>query len=116
MAVLQQWARLSEKNTKDFIRAIQNDIIASPNIHDPSFGKKKSTYIDWFASGKPSKTIENVMRNSVIPYYANTHIHPTSTARYTSASVSNSRKTISRCLNAQTASGHPYEAVVIFCG
>ncbi|KAF9352874.1 hypothetical protein BGX26_009338 [Mortierella sp. AD094] len=113
---LQHWARLSEKNTKEFIRAIQNDLIASPNIHDPPFGKKKSTYTDWFASGKPLKTVENIMRDSVLPYYANTHTHSTSTARYTSASVANSRKTIIRCMNAQTAAGHPHESTVVFCG
>ncbi|KAF9206389.1 hypothetical protein BGZ49_002535 [Haplosporangium sp. Z 27] len=113
---LQHLARLSEKNTKDFIRAIQNDMIASPNIFEPPFGKKKSTYTDWFASGKPLKIIENIMRDSVLPYYANTHTHSTSTARYTSASVANSRKTISRCMNAQTTVGHPHEATVLFCG
>ncbi|KAG0261918.1 hypothetical protein BG011_000538 [Mortierella polycephala] len=109
------WVRLSKKSTSDFLKSVQ-DVIASPDINDTPFGRKKSTYTDWFASGKSLHTIEKIMLDRVLPFYANTHTGSTSTARYTSACVHNSRATIARCLNAQTEKGHPHEAAMIFCG
>ncbi|KAF9352875.1 hypothetical protein BGX26_009339 [Mortierella sp. AD094] len=113
---LDHWNRLSKKSTKDFLKSIHNDIIVSPFVHDLPFGKRKATYSDWFASGKPLKTVERIIAKSVLPFYANAHTNATSTARTTSAAVHNSRDTISRCLNAQTAKGHIHETSIIFCG
>jgi selenocysteine lyase/cysteine desulfurase len=110
------WARQNEKSTKHFLQGVHQDLVSSPYIYNPPFGKKKSTYVDWFASGKPLKTIEHIMQESVLPYYANTHTYSTSTARYTSTSVANSRRVIGRCLNAYTTEGHPHQAAVLFCG
>ncbi|KAF9574199.1 hypothetical protein BGW38_008343, partial [Lunasporangiospora selenospora] len=100
----------------ELLKTLYDDCIHSTYTHDSPFGKKKSTYLDWFASGRPMRSIESVLSNTVLPFYANTHTHSTSTAKFTSASVANSRKTIIRCVNAQTAKGHRHEAVVLFCG
>ncbi|KAI8605144.1 pyridoxal phosphate-dependent transferase [Dissophora ornata] len=123
---LAQWARMNKKNPKDFIKSIQDDIISSPIIHDPPFGKKKPTHADWFTSAKSLQTFEKIIVEAVLPSYANSYdMHPmkmntaaatTWTARSTSAALHNSRTTIARCLNAHTTKGHQHEATVIFCG
>ncbi|KAI7816490.1 pyridoxal phosphate-dependent transferase [Gamsiella multidivaricata] len=113
---LAHWTRLSKKSTKDFIKTIQEDIIASDNIQDPVFGKKKSTYVDWIGSNRALRTFESIINETVLPYCASTHSHTTSTSRSTAAAIHHSRAAVAKSLNAQTVKGHQHEAVVIFCG
>ncbi|KAF9582827.1 hypothetical protein BGW38_010713 [Lunasporangiospora selenospora] len=115
-AQLAHWARLHQKDPQLLIKEIQSDIIASPVISDPPFGKKKSIYTDFFASSRPLKRFEAIMSESVLPFYANTHTSTTSTAKNTSMSVRLARETISRCTNANMTRGHVNEAAVIFSG
>ncbi|KAG0345707.1 hypothetical protein BG004_003230 [Podila humilis] len=113
---LNAWHQLSKRRSGSFIQLIQKDIIQSQYIEDAPFGKKKATYTDWFASGKPLKTFESIMMESVLPHYANTHTTTTSSAKRTTYSTKASRDTIARCLNVNTSSGHRHEAAVVFCG
>ncbi|KAI1316735.1 hypothetical protein EDD11_009551 [Mortierella claussenii] len=120
--VLAPWARLCKKSTKEFLRSIQADIIASTTIIDPPFGKKKSTYMDWLGSAKSLQTIERIMTDNVLPLLANIQQHgdtataTTSSARSTTAAVHNARAFIAKCVNAQASKGHQHEAAVMFCG
>lgn len=113
---LHHWHQLSKKRPTAFIQAVQSDIIQSKYTFDAPFGKKKSTYTDWFASGKPLKTFEDIMTKSVLPFYANTHTTTTSSAKRTTYCTKASRDTIARCLNVNTTPGHRHEAAVVFCG
>ncbi|KAF9279635.1 hypothetical protein BGZ68_007793 [Mortierella alpina] len=113
---LADWAQLKKKNQRLLIRRIQSDIIASPWIANPPFGRKKSIYTDFFASSKPLKKFESIMNQQVLPFYANTHTSTTSTSKVTSHSVKLARETIARCTRTNTESGHEHEAAVIFCG
>lgn len=72
-----RWARLNEKNTKDFLLSVHQDLVSSSHIYDPPFGKRKSTYVDWFASGKPLNSIEHIIQGSVLPFYTITHTRDT---------------------------------------
>ncbi|KAF9981749.1 hypothetical protein BGZ75_006906 [Mortierella antarctica] len=113
---LKDWARLKNRHQRLLIRRIQSDIIASPWIANPPFGRKKSIYTDFFASSKPLKKFESIMTQQVLPFYANTHTSTTSTSKITSHSVKLARETIARCTRTNTEPGHEHEAAVIFCG
>ncbi|KFH71880.1 hypothetical protein MVEG_02174 [Podila verticillata NRRL 6337] len=115
-SALHHWHQLSKKRPNTFIQAVQSDVIQSKYTLDAPFGKKKSTYTDWFASGKPLKTFEDIMMKSVLPFYANTHTTTTSSAKRTTYCTKASRDTIARCLNVNTTPGHRHEAAVVFCG
>ncbi|KAF9986565.1 hypothetical protein BGZ65_007208, partial [Modicella reniformis] len=113
---LSEWEQLRKKDPLLLLKEIQKNIIASPTIAYPLFGKKKSIYTDFFASSKPLGKFESIMTETVLPFYANTHTSTTSTAKTTSASVKLARETISRCTNAISTPGHKHQAAVIFCG
>ncbi|KAF9194640.1 hypothetical protein BGZ51_008571 [Haplosporangium sp. Z 767] len=113
---LSNWAQLRQCDPQLLIKEIQRDIIASPMITHPPFGKKKSIYTDFFASSKPLRRFEAIMAESVLPLYANTHTSTTSTSKHTSQSVKLARETISRCTRAITTPGHEHQAAVIFTG
>ncbi|KAF9347006.1 hypothetical protein BGX26_001470 [Mortierella sp. AD094] len=113
---LAAWERLRQKDPKLLLKEIQNDIIASPVIAHPSFGKKKSIYTDFFASSKPLRKFESVMTENVLPFYANTHTTTTSSSKTTTMSVKIARETIRRCTNAINTPGHEHQAAVIFSG
>ncbi|KAF9928559.1 hypothetical protein FBU30_002297 [Linnemannia zychae] len=113
---LAAWERFHDKDPQQFIHTIQHDLISSPFIQNPLFGNKKSIYLDYFASSKALNLFEDVMRQSVLPFYANTHTYTTSTSKYTSLSVKHARETIRRCTNAVSTEGHEHQAAVIFSG
>ncbi|KAG0072472.1 hypothetical protein BGZ89_005862 [Linnemannia elongata] len=107
---------LHAKDPQKFLQTIQRDLISAPFISNPPFGIKKSVYCDYFASAKALSGFEDIMRNAVLPFYANTHTSTTSTARFTSESVKHARDTIRRCTNAIATEGHEHQAAIIFCG
>ncbi|KAJ3362965.1 hypothetical protein GGF32_005105 [Allomyces javanicus] len=64
-------------------------------------GRTRSViYCDYFASGRPLKFVEDVIRNHILPFYANTHTTTTVTARRTMAQRERARDVIRKCLNA----------------
>lgn len=113
---LAEWEHLHAKDPQLFLQTIQRDLISAPFISHPPFGTKKSVYCDYFASAKALNGFEDIMRNAVLPFYANTHTSTTSTARFTTQSVKHARDTIRRCTNAIATEGHEHQAAVIFCG
>ncbi|KAF8943084.1 hypothetical protein BGZ47_005818 [Haplosporangium gracile] len=108
--------RMHDKDLQQFLRAIQRDLISAPYIFNPSFGNKKSVYLDHFASSKALNLFEDIMRQTILPFYANTHTSTTSTSKFTSQSVKHARETIRRCTNAIATAGHEHQAAVIFSG
>lgn len=103
---LAEWEHLHAEDPQQVFQTIQRDLISAPFISNPPFGTKKFVYCDYFASAKALDGFEDIMRNTVLPFYANTHTSTTSTAR----------DTIRRCTNAIAIEGHEHQAAVIFCG
>ena len=52
---------------------IEQDIIGSRAFINGPFGRKPVTYVDHTASGRSLKSIENFIRDNVLPIYGNTH-------------------------------------------
>ncbi|KAF9101671.1 hypothetical protein BGX27_011385 [Mortierella sp. AM989] len=113
---LASWDRLRQKDPELLIKEIQNDILSSSFTADPPFGKKKAIYTDFFASSRPLGKFESIIRESVLPFYANTHTTTTSTSRTTTTSVKLARETIRRCTNAISTPDHELQSEIIFSG
>ncbi|KAK3843668.1 MAG: pyridoxal phosphate-dependent transferase [Linnemannia gamsii] len=113
---LAAWERMRDRDQTHFLRTIQRNLISAPFICNPLFGNKKSIYLDHFASSKALNLFEDIMRQTVLPFYANTHTSTTSTSKFTSQSVKHARETIRRCTNAIATDGHEHQAAVIFSG
>lgn len=52
---------------------IREGIIGCNAVFNTPFGDRKILYADWTASGRALTQVEDYIRNSVLPLYANTH-------------------------------------------
>ena len=74
------------------------------------FGLRRVTYADYTASGRALTFIEDFIRDTVLPLYANTHTESSSTGLQTSSFREEGRAIIAECVGAGP------EHVVLFCG
>ncbi len=74
------------------------------------FGARRVTYADYTASGRSLAFIEDVIREEVLPRYANTHTESSGTGLQTSRLRDDARQII------HDAVGGSEETCVIFCG
>ncbi|WP_308367158.1 aminotransferase class V-fold PLP-dependent enzyme [Microbulbifer sp. TB1203] len=74
------------------------------------FGVRPLVYADYTASGRGLTFIEDIIRNRVLPWYANTHTETSATGRQTTAFREQARAMVRRSVNAGD------EHAVIFCG
>ncbi len=82
----------------------KNAVIRSP------FGLLPKRYFDYTASGLPFAPIEDVVRDRVLPWMANTHTDASATGGYMTELYNRAHQTAARHLNASD------DDVVIFCG
>ena len=90
--------------------AIRHGIIGETHSIATPFGEKPLVYADYTASGRSYAPIEDFIRHSVLPLYANTHSESSLTGRQTSKLREDARDIIRKALNAGD------EHAVIFCG
>jgi selenocysteine lyase/cysteine desulfurase len=65
------------------IEKIRNDVIGQRCAIKTPFGSKPLVYADYTASGRSLGFIEDLIREQVLPYYANTHTETTFTGAQT---------------------------------
>ncbi|MFC6634763.1 aminotransferase class V-fold PLP-dependent enzyme [Microbulbifer taiwanensis] len=92
------------------IRSIRESVIGDMQPIDTPFGRKPLVYADYTASGRALGFIEDIIRERVLPYYANTHTETSYTGAQTTALREEARNEVRRALNAGP------EDRVIFCG
>jgi selenocysteine lyase/cysteine desulfurase len=83
----------------------EDEAIATP------FGRRRVTYADYTASGRSLSFIEDLIRDMVLPLYANTHTESSGTGLQTTRFRQDARSIIAEALGAG-----PREHVVLFCG
>jgi selenocysteine lyase/cysteine desulfurase len=92
------------------IERIRDSLIGEDALLDGPFGTRRMVYADYTASGRALSFIEDYIRHSVLPLYANTHTEASATGLQTTALREDARRIIHRAVNGGE------DDVVLFCG
>jgi selenocysteine lyase/cysteine desulfurase len=92
------------------VERIREETIGDDAVLDGPFGPRRIVYADATASGRSLRFIEDLIREQVLPTYANTHTEASATGRRTTMLREEARRIIHRAVG-----GSEHDAVV-FCG
>ncbi len=92
------------------LRRIREAVIGDDQVMFGPFGPRRVTYADYTASGRALGFLEDVIRQEVLPRYANTHTESSGTGLQTTRLREDARRII------REAVGGDEDTCVIFCG
>jgi selenocysteine lyase/cysteine desulfurase len=92
------------------IQKIRDNVIGQYQIISTPFGEKPLVYADYTASGRSLAFVEDLIRDQVLPFYANTHTETTLTGARTTAWRESAREMVRRAVKGSK------QDKVIFCG
>jgi selenocysteine lyase/cysteine desulfurase len=101
---------LSARRLEHQLERIRSAVIGDDAVLDGPFGPRRLVYADWTASGRSLAFIEDVIRDAVLPLYANTHTEASATGLWTTHLREDAREVVHRAV------GGGADDVVIFCG
>lgn len=82
------------------VARIREGIIGRDEVVDGPYGPRPVVYADYTASGRALDLVEDVIREQVLPRYANTHTESSGTGRQTTRFREDARAIIRRCVGA----------------
>ncbi|ESO93844.1 hypothetical protein LOTGIDRAFT_104877 [Lottia gigantea] len=82
------------------MKYVRDNIIGNDHVFKSPFGLRKVLYLDYIASGRGLKFIEDYIQKQVLPEYANTHTTTSVTSLQTSLFRQQARDIIRSCCNA----------------
>lgn len=94
----------------DILPLIRRSVIGHDEVVDGPFGPRPVVYADYTASGRALGFIEDYIRSTVLPLYANTHTESSGTGLQTTRFREDAREIVGRCVGATD------EHAVLFCG
>ena len=94
----------------DLVERIRNETIGDDILLGGPFGPRRMVYADSTASGRSLAFVEEIIREQVLPTYANTHTEASATGRRTTELREEARRIIHRAV------GGGDEDAVVFCG
>jgi selenocysteine lyase/cysteine desulfurase len=92
------------------VERIRRGVVGEGDLVDGPYGPRRLTYADYTASGRALDFVEDLIRERVLPLYANTHTEASLTGAHTGRLREEARRTVHRAVGG--TDGH----VVIFCG
>ncbi|HYN30732.1 MAG TPA: aminotransferase class V-fold PLP-dependent enzyme [Dermatophilaceae bacterium] len=92
------------------LRLIRESVIGEDHLMATPYGLRRVTYADYTASGRALTFIEDVVRQLVLPAYANTHTESSGTGLQTTRLREDAREAIRRAVHGDE------DSVVIFTG
>jgi len=101
---------VTELSGSALIERIRRGVIGDGAVLDGPYGQRRITYADYTASGRSLGFIEDVIREVVLPRYANTHTESSGTGLQTTRLREDARRLI------RDAVGGADDDLVIFCG
>jgi selenocysteine lyase/cysteine desulfurase len=101
---------LAARRLEHQLERIRAAVIGDDAVLDGPFGPRRLVYADWTASGRSLAFIEDVIRDAVLPLYANTHTEASATGRWTTHLREDARAVVHRAV------GGGADDVVVFCG
>jgi selenocysteine lyase/cysteine desulfurase len=79
---------------------LRADVIGADALVEGPFGPRRIAYADHIASGRPLASIEDALREAVLPTYANTHTEDSATGARTTRLANDAGRYLKRCLHA----------------
>jgi selenocysteine lyase/cysteine desulfurase len=97
-------------SVEELIGQIRDALIGDDAVLQGPFGPRRMVYADYTASGRALSFVEDLIRDRVLPAYANTHTEASATGRQTTGWREDARAIIHRAV------GGGDDDAVIFCG
>ena len=98
-------------DTATMLAMVREAVIGEDEVVVGPFGPRRVTYADYTASGRSLTFIEDLIRDAVLPLYANTHTESSGTGLQTTRFREDARAMVRRCTGADED-----DHVVLFTG